>query len=802
MDDRYIGRETVNQEDVRRTISLFHDEGQVFEIRIPKYLKPGERKTRIPFPWAGYFDNADDAVLALTTQVGWAEAIYITFNQINPDLILRSPNELKPGKNTTADKEVTRRRNLIIDIDGDRPAGISATDEEVELSRVKVMMVKDWLSEMGFPVPAVAMSGNGYHLIYRLDMPNDKESTKLVNSFLLALDSKYRDADNHVDSTLSNASRIIKVYGTWARKGAEGRGRIHRLARTESIPDERQVVPAELLRKVIAEIKGTETPKAEPSVKRISIQADSDWDIREWCNEKGVAIKADDGEKIHVVCPWAAGHSSESDKEASILIQPSGAVVFKCFHNHCSGRTWRDFRLHYEPDAYDRVIGGRPGGVTVHKAVRIPDPPQARPKQSADPVWLEAVASSGSRQCDLDDPSTWGVLSADKLNAMEVKPTEWIADGIIPPGLVMLAAGEKVGKSIMAQQLALSVVTGEPFLGHFAITQRGEAWYLALEQGSQQTRNRLARTLDGRPVPQGLYVTTLEGWFEPLDSGGMTKLEAWMGHHPDTKVIILDVWEDVRPLETPRSKDPYQLDMHHLRPLHAWATKHEVALVIILHHNKAGEGFMRIQGSRGQQAKVCQVVNIEREIDQPIGIVQTKSRDGAHIKFSATFDGGRARWSYLSEEKEGTMTAERRQIVSILNDSPEPVSASDIQGMLKDRGTIKSVGTVKNLLTKMRKDGQISVVEGRGNQPNRYSIVPGALDSTEGLVAAAGCLPDQGRSHTAADPSRPLGNCEHYGLFGDCDAPVLPETSTDTRITTAEVEDVPNWFEVDDDMKF
>ena len=32
----------------------------------------------------------------------------------------------------------------------------------------------------------------------------------------------------------------------------------------------------------------------------------------------------------------------------------NGSIGFRCLHNSCSQYTWKDFRLHFEPNAYDK----------------------------------------------------------------------------------------------------------------------------------------------------------------------------------------------------------------------------------------------------------------------------------------------------------------------------------------------------------------------------------------------------------------------------------------------------------------
>jgi archaellum biogenesis ATPase FlaH len=50
-------------------------------------------------------------------------------------------------------------------------------------------------------------------------------------------------------------------------------------------------------------------------------------------------------------CPFDANHTAP---DAALFRMDSGAIGFRCLHNSCSNYHWRDFRLFYEPDAYER----------------------------------------------------------------------------------------------------------------------------------------------------------------------------------------------------------------------------------------------------------------------------------------------------------------------------------------------------------------------------------------------------------------------------------------------------------------
>lgn len=72
------------------------------------------------------------------------------------------------------------------------------------------------------------MSGNGYHLLYRTTLPNDRQCSELLKRFLASLAVMFDDEMTKIDTSVFNASRICKVYGTMARKGDDTPERPHR----------------------------------------------------------------------------------------------------------------------------------------------------------------------------------------------------------------------------------------------------------------------------------------------------------------------------------------------------------------------------------------------------------------------------------------------------------------------------------------------------------------------------------------------------------------------------------------------
>jgi hypothetical protein len=174
--------------DVQRFLELLHPpaEGQIIELRVlgieSRFGKPHEA--------AGYFgDMTKAAKAALAYDKADCAGVYVTLNRPDPDCYARSPERVKDYlKPVTSDANIVRRSCLVIDCDPKRPAGVPATDVLVEAAMGFADRVKEMLTRrFGWPEPIEAMSGNGVYLLYKIDLPNDAESERLVADVLRAL---------------------------------------------------------------------------------------------------------------------------------------------------------------------------------------------------------------------------------------------------------------------------------------------------------------------------------------------------------------------------------------------------------------------------------------------------------------------------------------------------------------------------------------------------------------------------------------------------------------------------------------
>jgi len=254
----------------------------------------------------------------------------------------------------------------LVDIDPVRPSGTSATDAQLAAAKAKARQVYGYLNGLGWPAPLVAESGNGMHLLYGVDLPNDDEATALVKAVLIALGERFDDAQTKVDRAVFNAARICKLYGTLANKGDDTPMAPWRLSKLLQSPA-RAVVTPEQLQSLIPAVANVTT--AAPPMR----QSDG-FNLEDFLTRHGLAYTADrhDGSERFklAACPFNAEHGNG---EAAIFRKASGALGFKCQHDSCSGRHGAMYVICWTgPDRPDRR------GRTQHGAARHSRPWRTR----------------------------------------------------------------------------------------------------------------------------------------------------------------------------------------------------------------------------------------------------------------------------------------------------------------------------------------------------------------------------------------------------------------------------------------
>lgn len=175
-------------------------------------------------------------------------SVYVTLNPVRNPGSAETINTLQPNGGRVKDEDVIRRSVLLVDVDPTRPTGTSATDAEKKCAAAVLKEAGNLLREHGFSPPMVIDSGNGYHLLYPVDLPNDEESQRLVKSVLKRLDAEVSTDEAKIDTVVHNASRITKIAGTISNKGEPLPERPHRVAKfARGLGEEIRITPRSVL---------------------------------------------------------------------------------------------------------------------------------------------------------------------------------------------------------------------------------------------------------------------------------------------------------------------------------------------------------------------------------------------------------------------------------------------------------------------------------------------------------------------------------------------------------------------------
>lgn len=340
----------IDREQLELWWNTFIGEGNFTEVRILGR-----------FQYSGYFRSFDKLISQLEPFTDMDdEQIYFVLNSIDSQCYARPQCEkfIKSPKATTNDNDIIRRRFLLLDFDPIRKSQTNSSPEQFELAHKKAQEVYRYLRDKGFTDSIICVSGNGYHIIVAVDLPCDDETDKIIKNFYTYMGSIFSDDNVEFDEKVYTRARLTKLYSTWAKKGANVPSNPWRQSKIVYIP--KQIVPTPLEKiKEIADLLPKEEPKPT-ALHQPYTNYNQPFNIVSWLNEHGIVYREEkQGISTKYVlehCPWEDTHSTIQKWESALFVDADGKITFSCFHAHCKDKTWREFRLFYEPDAYDRPV--------------------------------------------------------------------------------------------------------------------------------------------------------------------------------------------------------------------------------------------------------------------------------------------------------------------------------------------------------------------------------------------------------------------------------------------------------------
>jgi hypothetical protein len=633
----------LNRLDLRRALALVADPEHGLELR---GLPSGRSRVRPSTDLEGLVDAAQ----SLADDRG----VYYCLNPVSPTM----------GDRGAKAQDVIKRRWLLIDADavrGDDGKDQSATEDEKERARLLAAAAQEYLAGLEWPAPALVDSGNGYHLLYRIDLPNDRAAHATCKRVLYALAARFDTDGAKIDRAVHNAARVAKLPGTWARKGTPTAARPHRLARLEWCPaDGPQVVTREQL----LVVGGPESEEPQPSPAPDPADTSSVFRGRAGGSSPDAAYvrAALENEVLRVVMARRGERNDALNRAAYSLgglIGPGLLTELQVVEGlrEAAARCGLDV----DPNCGSRGIEATiRSGLTAGK-----DVPRAVPEGNARPS-RPAQEAAYSRPEETVPPPRKPIIEIFTLPdilAMEIPPPKWAVPGILSEGLTLLAGKPKLGKSFMALNLAITVAAGGLALGNVQ-TEPGEVLYLSLEDRLRRVQSRARRMLQHLGVEASRRLHVAVEWPRQGD-GGLAEIVRWLERSSCPRLVIIDVWQKFRP--NLKQGSQYEQDYNHSAALKS-ALDAAQCSGLALHHckkAKADDVVDEISGTLGLAGAADGTLILTRARNDLEAELFVGGRDVSEDKLAIVFDPDQFVWRSLGRAGQHTESKLKAQLIDL-----------------------------------------------------------------------------------------------------------------------------------------
>ncbi len=258
-----------------------------------------------------WFDDKARLVSFLRDHDGVGD-FYTSLNRPKPRIARNGAVEQKPICND----DVMRITRLPFDFDPERATGTTSTDGQLEAARVARDRLVSALGAREWPIPLLAMSGNGHHAQYRIAMPNSRETAEMLEVIYRGLRGDVETAAVKFDITVRNPGRIFRAYGSVNRKGAGP----YRRTTVWIPPRWRQVTRKQVEQLANRYAKTTKSVTIESrKVTAPMVIGKGDYttlSVASWFAAHDAYIGQLDAGKHAVRCPWASQHTTKTGRKA------------------------------------------------------------------------------------------------------------------------------------------------------------------------------------------------------------------------------------------------------------------------------------------------------------------------------------------------------------------------------------------------------------------------------------------------------------------------------------------------------
>ncbi len=330
--------------------------------------------------------------------------------------------------------------------------------------------------------------------------------------------------------------------------------------------------------------------------------------------QPGRVRRAERDGRLHILCPWADEHSSDTESATTYWPAHTGGYErghFACLHAHCEHRSDQDFldAVGYrEADDFAPIAEDAPASPDADGPTPIADAP-ASPSAPA------------------DKPPRFAVQPA--ASFAQGRPPAWIIKGVLPAADLGVIFGESgSGKSFAALDLAVDIAMGTPWRGR--PTRQGRVVYVAAD-GPGGIRHRLRANAQARGTPLEQLpigvIADAPNLMEKTDALDVARAIKAAG---GADLVIIDTFAQVMPGANENAGEDVGRALTHCKGIRR-ATG---AMVLLVHHagKDASKGARGWSGLRAAADVELEVVRADAE--RSISITKQKDgEDGAEFAF-------------------------------------------------------------------------------------------------------------------------------------------------------------------------
>lgn len=218
-----------------------------------------------------------------------------------------------------------------------------------------------------------------------------------------------------------------------------------------------------------------------------------------------------------------------------------------------------------------------------------------------------------------------------------------VLEGLLKPGLYILAGPSKVGKSMIVTSLANAVANGTSYLGRN--THQGIVIYFDNDNYASQTQSRV-EALNLKGSDQLIYNFENARSFSGMRNYILYSLEDKIA---DLKLVVIDCYANLYDLN---DIDRYTDNYSFLKSISSFAMEYAICILLV-HHTKKGNlaGQDALLGSRALTAATSGTITIEIENDFATNAVLAFNLRHLKEKIQIKKDSQRINW-ILNEDVE------------------------------------------------------------------------------------------------------------------------------------------------------